>query len=253
MNLSHTKIRTYLFCPRAYWFKYIEQIPSRPSAALVFGKAIHATIRELHLSDEMTHSAAMTSFSNLWSELLLQDDPLFKDPKWPAAAYVALAQDILERYVLRQQGQPAPLVVEYEFAIEQVLPDGTQHTVTGIIDRIDEEPDGLVIWDFKSGRNRPNPKDVASDLQLTIYSWAAEQSLGRRVVQCIYYHLRKGERFPTERTPMDHERLLTEVIPNVVRGIEAKAFAGVYDWRCKMCDFRQICQPEQFPNHHHKE
>lgn len=50
-HLSYSSISAYLYCPRSWKFKYLENIPTVGSPALVFGSAMHGAIESYITSD----------------------------------------------------------------------------------------------------------------------------------------------------------------------------------------------------------
>ena len=54
-----------------------------------------------------------------------------------------------------------PLVVEFSFELPWVDPDGEEHLLRGIIDRVDEGPNGLAVTDYKSGKSKPKADSIA--------------------------------------------------------------------------------------------
>jgi putative RecB family exonuclease len=172
----------------------------------------------------------------VWAQVLAEDHPRFESPA-QAAEYAALGQELLSRYLPSPHAQREPLLLEYTFALEL---DG--HTLTGTVDRIDEADAGLVIVDYKTSKRRPNQAVLNDDLQFTIYSWGVTETLGLPVVRCEHLHLRKMETFVTYRGPADFQRLREEVLPRVLRGIEAGVFPPSPSWWCNYCDYQYLCR-----------
>ncbi len=164
-------------------------------------------------------------FDHLWRETLKHDQPAFKAAD-EIEAYWSLADDILRRYVTTHKESPAPLVLEFSFELPWVDPNGEEHQLCGVIDQIDESPQGLIIVDFKSGKRKPKADSIGNDLQLLLYAFAMEQVLRQPVEQVAILHLRDGALLQAVPSQEALRRLLNEVLPNVVRGHSAETICA---------------------------
>jgi ATP-dependent helicase/nuclease subunit B len=144
------------------------------------------------------------------------------------------------------------------------LPDGRMLPVGGIVDRVDETPDGATVFDYKASsvrgaRSRENNARDGVDFQLPIYSLGTRALLDDTIsptdIEARYYvinvdpevNVRSGlrERFDN----IDYDAFLSEVVPDrletVVEGIEAGAFQPAYvgerTAQCEYCEFSDVC------------
>ena len=236
MTLRQTAIRNYLECPLRFRFEYLDQIPHRASPALAFGRAFHRTLERFHREQVTKLPAAQTLFEQVWAQILAEDRPRFENNN-QEPEYAALGRELLEQYLPSPPAQRPPLLLEYPFALEL---DG--HTLTGTVDRIDEADGGLVILDYKTGKRRPNQARLDDDLQFSLYSWGVTVTLDLPVVRCEYLHLRKMETFVTHRGPEHFQHLRQEVLPQVLRGIQAGVFPPSPNFWCCYCDYAYLCR-----------
>ncbi len=244
MRLSATRIRTYLQCPRRFRYVYVEQLPTAITGPLALGKAIHETLRMMYLRNMETGSGldagyGLAAFDRLWRQMLSTEKPLFKNGETTATELCDLARTLIHGYVIANRNRPPPLVLEFPFEI-----DWLGHELVGVIDRIDEDGDCLILTDYKSGQRKPSRKSLDGDLQLTIYAFAIERLFGRAPDRIVYYHLRTQEPLPTWRGPDRFQTLQSAVLPHVVESIDACLFPPQYGWECKHCDFRNRCLAE---------
>ena len=244
MKLSATRLKTYLTCPRQFRYAYVDEIPSVLTGPLAFGQVIHQTLDRMHLLSLETGlpldtEYGLSEFNRLWREALERDCPLFKDGETMIREYQELADTMLKGYVERHKDNTAPLVVEFPFQ----LPWG-EHMLEGIIDRIDEGDNGLIIVDYKTGKRKPTQRELASDLQLTVYAFAVEQVFGQPVERIVYYHLRDQTPLLTTRSQSDFGWLCDEVLPFIIQAIEAGSFAPRPGYWCRYCDYRELCLAE---------
>lgn len=135
-----------------------------------------------------------------------------------------------------------PLAVEVAFGLVGAppltvsLPDGRTVRMRGVIDRIDQGPDGaLLVTDYKTGRSaayaglaESEPVDGGRRLQLPVYGLAARAAYGDRPVTVEYWFTStkggwKPVGYPLTDAVLDRFR---EVLAGIVDGIEAGVFVA---------------------------
>jgi len=101
-----------------------------------------------------------------------------------------------------------------------------------------------VIADVKTGKRSPSAQDLATNLQLSIYSWAYRQmSRGQHedCMEIVQVRAKKGLR--AERT----DAYLAHVIEDVVKPTAAAITAGHFPtnpgtlFGCNYCDYQALC------------
>ena len=117
----------------------------------------------------------------------------------------------------------------------------------GVVDRIDETPDGLALFDYKTRSTKPpGAKDARGkrtlDLQLPLYVGVAAGFSETAVASSSYYSLTKARKLPP--VTFDHEALT--VFAARVRGaLETGHFAVEPDadgTACAYCAFDLVCR-----------
>jgi ATP-dependent helicase/DNAse subunit B len=249
LKLSATRIKTYLQCPRQYRYKYVEKIAVPLSGALAFGQIIHQVLHNLHQwsiysGEPLNEEVALTDFARLWDKAIKEESAHFKSED-EIAEYSWLAEVILIGYVEANRDKAQPLVMEFPFEIEVCDEDlGRDYILCGTIDRIDQTDKGLVIIDYKSGKRKPSSRDLAFDLQLTVYAHAAKEVFGQEIMEVQLYHLRDQTVFHATRGAADSRTLLQSTMPDVLEGIDAERFSPRIGYWCRFCDHRERCQAE---------
>jgi putative RecB family exonuclease len=248
MKLSATRIKMYLTCPRQFKYAYVDELPTEPTDALAFGQIIHRTLHELHLHSAEIESPldfeyAFAVFEQFWREEMERHRSIFTTES-AAQSYWSLGDGILRRYVEAHKVAEEPLVLEFPFDLTWRDPRGEEHRLAGIVDRVNEGPQGLIIVDYKSGKRKPKADSIGSDLQLLLYAFAIQETLGEPVNQIAILHLRDGTLLQAAPSPDNLQRLVNEVLPNVVRGIQAKRFAPHYGYWCRYCDYKTRCDAQ---------
>ena len=245
LHWGATRLKSLLLCPRQFRYAYVDLIPAVPTAPLVFGRVLHETLLFIH-QRQMSESClphageALLRFDTLWQQALEEEQPFFRAGAPSAEQHTTLGHEILRAYLEVNKETPAPLAAELEFEIE------TQGQVLrGVIDRIDEAPEGLIIVDFKSGKRKLSPQEVERDLQLTVYAFAAQRLYGRSVAQVAQYYLRDGTYIPALRGPDDYAWLLDEIIPHARRVVNGGQYPPHVGYWCNWCDYRELCRAER--------
>ncbi len=276
MKLSYSSVSTYRNCPRSYQFSYIEWLPTLPKPALSFGQSIHAALadfyREIKELEEKVNSSYHNSSSNTLSL------PLFTPPSakrllhyfwlnWSSDGYHDKEEEkekylegkkILQVYYEENKNSfKAPLAIEERFEIQF---DG--FLLTGVIDRVDETPEGLEIIDYKTGQFVPDEKELRADLQLPIYHLAAEKKWNSRPHRLTLYFLNPfNKKNPDEKHHRRYsfsleddevkkvEETLYETLKSIEKDLKDKKEKGKdLEARpnkfCNWCDFKIIC-PEK--------
>lgn len=249
IKLSATRIKLYCQCARQYRFQYVDCIPTQLTAALAFGQVIHAVLHNLQQwslahGEPLNEQVALYEFSRLWDEILTTQNPLVKSNA-ELDDYTALARLVLAGYVEAHRDRPLPILLEYPFEIPlQDEGSGREYLLRGIIDRVDQTADGLVIVDYKTSKRKPSPKQLREDLQLTVYAFAVRQLFGEEVRRVVYYHLRDQTELIVERDEAALQRLEREVLPQVANGIAEQRFNPRPGYYCRFCEYRELCAQE---------
>ena len=114
------------------------------------------------------------------------------------------------------------------------------HDVRGMIDRIDQGPDGAYeLVDYKTGPEAPTAAQVAADLQLRFYALGARRGLGIRAATLTMDCVTAGERVSVPCDPAGDEALAADIAA-AAAAIESGAFAPDTSF-CHRCDFRTTC------------
>lgn len=256
--LSHTQIAMYLRCPRQYYFRYIMKLIVPPAGVLKQGGAFHSAAEFNYSQKIRSHKDAPVkdvleyydaTFESEWSreEVKLEEGEskgAFKDEG------VGLVK------AFHQQIAPTVQPVEVEDKFDYTFTpktedggDGDDQSVhlTGRIDLIDDH--GL-IRDNKTmnPRSIPNRDELATDLQLSIYSLARRMTTrkvetGLTLDTVIKYSQPETRILHTKRS-REMLEMTRNTIGMVARGIKAEVFPRHNNgWHCsrKWCGYYQRC------------
>ena len=187
-RLSPSGAGTFEQCPRRWRLRYVERLPDPPGEAALAGSFAHRVLELLMQLDphERTVESAKGIARAEWSGV--EADPDFR----------ALGFDETRSKHFRWKAWQA---IEGLWALEDpkaVDVWATEHDVEadlggvpfrGIVDRLDEEGDGLVVTDYKSGK-APSARFRRGRLdQVLLYAAAVEQATGEMPVHARLLYL----------------------------------------------------------------
>jgi len=236
LSLSASAVETYLECPLKYRFKQIDKIPesaSRPQ--LTFGNIIHKVLERFHGSEgEITEDQILQILDEEWKSgefTYMQREEKLKEQ----------AVEMLKRYVDNTKQEP-PHVLDTELKFSFDL-DGIR--VVGMIDRIDNSPNGNKVVDYKTSKRSTPAKN---SVQLGIYSLYLQQTEDEKLAgipeTATLYFLRDEEQPEHNHTFTETDlNSIREKITDVARGIRARRFEPCSGYHCDWCDYKNLACP----------
>lgn len=254
ITLSFTQVSAFLDCPRLYAFRYRDRIPERwgapadadeaPEAARdgldprVLGNLVHRAL-------EVYHSEGGSSSGGGVDHALAV---ALCDTAGSNAAYRDRAYTMLQRYAGWAVSRATVERCEAPFVLLLPAADGGPAVrLRGAIDRIDRTPDGIAVWDYKSG----DPAYAATGyaMQLRLYALAAEQALALGPVVRAGIIALAAEVEAAACVPIDVAPALRQEAAATVREVATRIGAGDLsvnpecDTRrpCASCAYRGIC------------
>lgn len=213
--LSHSRIREFLECPRAYYIDYVYRDPATKhkvqlmTAPLALGQAVHKVLESL----------SVLPVKERFSRSLLQR----LEEQWPSVSgkkggFLSAEQEEAayrraEAMLRRVQDNPGPLA-NLAVKIQTELPSFTlsapdQLVLCGKIDWLEYLPEleQVRIIDFKTSRNEEPP----DSLQLPIYALLASKTQNRTVVGASYWYLENDDA-PAAQSLPDLDETASELI-----------------------------------------
>jgi DNA helicase-2/ATP-dependent DNA helicase PcrA len=228
--LSYSSIAAYRDCPRQYWYRHVQRLPTVQSAEAVQGVIMHETLRRAGEARRAGADVTAQTLRSLHHDV--RGEVAFPDPR-REATFERNGAAQLEAF--REQGglDAQPEYLEQPFT---VAVDGW--TLNGVIDRIDHTSESWLIIDYKTGRplgRRPR------DLQVALYALGAGSALKLDPVELEIVYLASGESVRVEPT----RQLLSEAArqgAEVAEGVRAGRFEARPDRRrCRLCPYRLVC------------
>jgi len=230
-RLSASAVEKYERCPLSYKLGLEWKLPEEPTANLQFGSAMHSALmayfdalrKERHMSPDEVVSYFLEEFGKAKINDPTQRRLYERDGDLQLRRFLASPAAIPHGRVV---------LVEHKFATELA---GTR--VGGRIDRVDEDDDGYVIVDYKTGR--PKQQDVA-DKSLQLSTYALAMSAKKPVKLLIFQNLEDNSTVCTTR-PVEALREAETRIVTVAEGIARGNFDATPGTHCAWCGYRTVC------------
>ena len=248
--LSFSAIRLYQQCPLRFMFRYRLGLPEETvGASLVFGSAIHRAV-EHHfrrlLEGQLAPGAdeLLAAYQEGWKE---HSAPIRFGKDEDSESFSSLAERMLKAFSESEIAQPSGRILAVEESLRgQVIPGLPD--LLGRVDLIVEEPDELVICDWKTSRARYTHDQVEdSTEQLLLYSELAKDFAPGKRVRLEFAVLTK-----TKETSIDVHASLADpfrvdrikrVVERVWGSIEAENFyPAPSQMNCGGCPYREACR-----------
>lgn len=243
--LSASRAKEYLQCPLKFRYSVVDAIPQPPTEATVKGNVVHKLLENLFAlpSASRTETTAKGMLPAAWDAILRRDPAaaeLFSTPEASRAGY-ADTESLLEGYFRMERPQNLAPKRREDF-VETSLSSGLR--LRGIIDRIDEAPDGaLRVIDYKTGR-APSPRFIDDALfQMRFYALMLKYSwrLPRRM-QLLY--LRTENVLTLDPDSADIEAFESEVDQlwdRIESDARAESFSPRTSRLCDWCAYQDNC------------
>ena len=189
-RLSPSGAATFEQCPCRWRFRYVDRLPDPPGVDALVGTFAHRVLEHLMETHPIrrTQDEARRIARTLWPEMAGSED------------YRDLELDDEQALEFRWQAWSAieglwhledPACVDVRATEQQVSVMLDDVPFRGVVDRVESEPDGLVISDYKSGR-APSARYAPSRLQqVLLYAAAIAALTGEQPVRAQLLYLKQ--------------------------------------------------------------
>lgn len=264
---SASALETLGACPRRFLFRHVigakppddpEYDPERWLDPMSRGGLLHKVYQDaLHQARKCNISYAADAFLELALKLVEERARQARiDVPSPSDAVLAWEMDALRddarAFVEIVRREPPPwLEVEWRFGYDDAVkldtPAGSVQ-VRGAIDRVDKQPNGLRVIDYKTGkadsyRNRQRVYNGGRRLQHVVYCEAASQSFDPPIQRMEYhYPTRRGEN-AVKRYDWQELQEGRELIATLLEGVSKGWFPPTDSAKddCRFCDYKDVC------------
>src|SRR5258708_2332318 len=188
-TVSASRLICWSQCRLKFFFRYVQQIPKRPTPALHYGSVVHLVLKAWNMSRWRKLPFKVEQFKQLfgarWAE---QPSRIYWDGG--ESTQKTGAWGLLEMYFLATPIKANEMPEAVEVPIESDLSKHGLPTLRGILDLVRA---GGRIVDFKTAAKKPDPEDAAhqNDIQMSCYSVLYREATGHRESGRELHHLVK--------------------------------------------------------------
>jgi len=243
MNISVTKISTYLDCPRKFWYRYKLRLETPKSEGFYFGSAIHQGLDNYYQGKDPIQGVTDALFGKKKSigEEVKEGVNLVKQEKE--------ARRIFEIY---QDQAPYfdPLLIEHFFKVSLIHPTTQEQLLATFVGKIDLITKDNIIVDHKTSSGGSSSFWAKKNtLQANAYSYAYLQMFGQLPSKFVFNNIvkgntRRGPRFePDVRgVALEDTIMFFEECKDALTAITAeKTRCHPNRYHCRFCQFKGIC------------
>ena len=187
VTLSPSRAGDFKVCPQLFKFKAIDKIEVPSTVYQARGTTAHLALQWLFdlPAAERTPETFYELFRRAWVEIRDEEYPgLFEDTaaerEWGIESL-----GVLSNYFLVED----PKLLEPIDRELDMTEDLGEITIRGILDRMEEESDGLVITDYKTGKAPPERYAIPAFFALKIYALLIRKRTGRTPVRLKLMYL----------------------------------------------------------------
>jgi putative RecB family exonuclease len=241
-TLSPSRASDFKVCPLLFKFKAIDKIEVPPTVYQARGTTAHLALQWLfdRSAEDRTPETLYELFRKAWVELRDEEFPdLFdnvaEERKWGIESLSVLAN----YFLVEDPTSFDPLDRELDMTEEL-----GEITIRGILDRMEEEQDGLVITDYKTGKAPPEKYAIPAFFALKIYALLIRKRTGRTParLRLMYLNGPTVYEIPVSDPQLDATRRKLEALWTAInRAIVNNEFPARPGKLCAWCQFQSRC------------
>jgi len=241
-HVSHSQLQLWDRCARHWEYRYVKQIPSRPSGELVLGGAYHHALdvnfsQKVDSSEDLPIEDCLDAFSDEWGIRIRDEEQINWGEKNPNDQ-MTKGLELVEEYMSSTAPEVQPLFSERTFHSE----------IAGVnfIYIMDLQDENKIVIDHKTAGRAFQQRDVDKDLQASAGAFV----LGRSIV--YHNHIAVKTVVPyiqikkTIRVAADIEWWVNKVTLNIEQMMSGIAPPSIDSWLCNplYCPYWDLCRGE---------
>ncbi|MCP4308005.1 MAG: PD-(D/E)XK nuclease family protein [bacterium] len=241
-TLSPSRASDFKVCPQLFKFKAIDKIEVPPTVYQARGTTAHLALQWLFdlSAKKRTPETLYELFRKAWVELRDDEFPdLFENTEDERAWGMESLGVLANYFLIEDPTKLEPLDRELD-----MTEDLGEMTIRGILDRMEEEPDGLVITDYKTGKAPPEQYAIPAFFALKIYALLIRQRIGRTPVRLKLMYLNGPTvyQIPVTDAQLDATQRKLEALWDAInRAIVKNDFPPRPGKLCGWCSFQDRC------------
>lgn len=263
-QLSPSKLTSYMTCPIKFYARYILGIKSPPSAGMLLGWAVHKALellgRRRQLQLDVTLDDVLSEFHESWRCEL---ESLEQAPDEKACSKAINGAEPMIRAYWERFADERPEASELRLDEPLIHPstgevyqrprlpgiEPGELSMYGIVDSVLEEPDGLVVVDYKVTARTSTDSSVilTHRMQLLCYAWLMSRASDKPVKALEIRQLvrKKQPDISVTRVPVPTNisyRPMFNAVDDVLACVNRDTFLARYAFTCHAtCEGYGLC------------
>ncbi|MFH1823976.1 MAG: PD-(D/E)XK nuclease family protein [Candidatus Firestonebacteria bacterium] len=251
MNIySYSKLNSFKNCPYQYKLKYIDFVKiERETIERFLGNTVHSTLEYLYKDIKADKSRSVDSVVKLYQwfwDKNFNSKIIIVKKQYNFNHYRETGEKCIKKYYDKHYPFNKNEIIGLEEKIYIKIDDSNKYLLTGVVDRIDETPNGdIEIHDYKTGMRLPTQKAIEEEEQLSLYHLGVKDALGcnSKQIKLIWHYLMFDQEFVLSKT----DEKLNEVKSKTVKIIEeienTKDFGTIKGPLCNYCEYyEEVCK-----------
>ena len=236
--LSYSTYECFTRCPAQYKYRYVYKIPTMSYGALTFGDTVHRvmkwTYEQVRDGRPVDIKNVLEWYEKIWKKTGFQNPSSEKENKEKGT-------EIITEY-MQTIFNPHTKVLSVEQSY--TVPLTPTCVLYGKLDRIDDLGEGKIeIVDYKTGKS-PTKKDIATDMQLSVYALLVSQQPKQIPPEqiTVSLHFFEGQKKVSGVRTKEELQATKELMTRTVETIEKSILAPIPGKHCDFCEFKPLCE-----------
>ena len=239
--LSASRVKTYLQCPRKYYYTYIEKLPRQEWLHFDLGTMVHGVLEHFHEKIRTDKDISSANLKRLMKESFKKQRAFMEKEKGVPVVYSVLveAKDLLAEYLknIESNGIGTEILsLEADFDIKLT----EDFSVRGYVDRVDRDRDGILhIKDYKTNKNMKymEPFQLRTygiyllDKYPDVETFRGSYVMMRFGGMLVSYDFNKEDVIKEKKSLIEHAQRITEEERWIAKPTRL----------CDWCDFKDPC------------
>lgn len=242
-TLSPSRASDFKHCPQLFKFRAIDRLPEPTTVYQARGTTAHLALQRMFdlPAEQRTPDVLFDLFREAWAEVRIEEfDGLFESIEEERAWGLESMELLANYFAIEDPTSFDPIERELD-----MLEDLDGITIRGILDRMEETPDGrLVITDYKTGKAPPERYAIPAFFALKIYALLIRGRTGRTPDELKLIYLNGPTVYRLEITDAQLDamhRQLRALWTAIDRAIADDRFPTRVGRLCDWCSFQSIC------------
>jgi RecB family exonuclease len=226
-TLSFSSLEAFRKCKLYFKKVYIDGIKMKQSKEMERGEHLHETIKAINKFVEKLKNKTMEmSYEDIEKIFDKNMDKFKADYEFYVKSLEAIKKYAEELFVSRNE----IFKVEYEVKINT-----DEYELIGVIDRLDNLPEGMEIWDFKTMKVM-NKEELEGNLQLNLYAFIINKIFSPEKIFISQYSILSNIKNKIEVDKSKFDNIDKYLISMVKKINEEKKFEPSVCDLCEICD-----------------